>query len=971
MIHKIIRASAGTGKTERLAGRLVELVTDPASPMKMQEIVALTFSRAAAGEIFERFLRLLAKKAEKDPSSRAADAIRAVVASQHLSQMGTLDSFLMRMVRTFPLELGLTGDIEIMGDFERDVARASVSFEILRRTDAASKRAFLEAFALVMDQGRVRKFIETYRTFVSSWHEAFLSNPDAPAWGDASKMISPDSPISLSGRDDLIRAADELERLDSSKEWLSFAQWVRSFNGSFAKLKGYGKKIFENEELFDHSTIEFSFGKKNIVCSGEKARAVRSAVASVLGNVLRMKTESAKGIYSLVGAFESLYATKVRSAGRLVFADVPRLVEALDISNRAALEYRIDSTIKAWALDEFQDTSRDQWKALGPLIEESRSADEKPVLIVGDVKQAIYGWRNGDVGIMKSELSSGCYEEEILDKSWRSAPPVIEAVNAVFAKGFIGECFPQWERVEHFSAREELDGFVQRVDALGKTKEDFAVPIANALKAVDPIAKGISAAVLVRNNTLGIELAEELRKQGVEGVVWEGESDILDTPALSPFLDVIALADHPGDARAYKHFVRSPLAAALYREEMPPAGELSAFFARAIAERGMVRVLRELRGALPDESAKAWSEFTESRFISLLRAAAEFELTRRADTRHADFYSYLAACKKRNIAEPGKIKILSIHRSKGLAFDYVILPLYESRSLTSRPSGPITGDGWILPDPGEYVERFARNISASFAKAFEDRRARSEQEELCIYYVAMTRARRAMTIVTGQPAKNSEAIYFSDIVRAAIPDSTGNKRWHLSFKKDDGGGKGSDALPERKLPRKKRLKIRRSLPSLPFVSGQSAGDLFLPQGARRKALSRGVEVHAEFEKVEWIEEASANDDFDRALVRPKGAVCLWRERSFEIFKDGAWTSGRIDRVVFTEKDAKRYAVIQDFKTDRPRREESEDAFRERLRQEYSPQMASYRRAVSSLTGISEENVSAELLVVSTRAVIAV
>ena len=971
MIHKIIRASAGTGKTERLAGRLVELVSDPSAAVKMQEIVALTFSRAAAGEIFERFLRLLAKKAKENPSSGAADAIRAVVASQHLSQMGTLDSFLMRMVRAFPLELGLRGDLEIMSDFESEIARAAVSFEILRRTDAASKRAFVEAFSLVMNRERVRKFIETYRQFISSWHENFLSNKEESAWGDATKIISPESPIALAGREDLIRAAEELDKLDTSKEWQNFADWVRSFKGSFSDIKGYAAKILENDELFDHSTIEFSFNRKAIVFSGEKARAVRAAVASVLGYVLRMKLESARGIYSLVAAFESLYAAKVRSAGKLVFADVPRLVEALDFSNRAALEYRIDSCIKAWALDEFQDTSREQWNALGPLIEEARSSDEKPVLIVGDIKQAIYGWRNGDVGIMKKELSSQCYEEEILDKSWRSAPPIIEAVNAVFAKGMIGEFFPQWEMVEHYSAREELEGFVQTVEASSSKKEDFALPIANALKAVNPIAKGISAAVLVRNNTLGVELAEALRRYDVEGVVWEGESDILDTPALSPFLDVVALADHPGDMRAYRHFIRSPLAASLYKGEVPPAGELSAFYARAFAERGMVRVLRELRSALPSESAAAWSEFTESRFTGLLRAAAEFELTRRADTRLADFSSFLASRTKRNVAEPGKIKILSIHRSKGLAFDYVILPLYESRALDSRPGGPVKGDGWILPDPGEYVERFARNISASFAKAFEDARERSALEELCIYYVAMTRARRAMTIITSPPRKKSSSLYFSDIVRSAIRNPIGNKEWHLSLGGKSEGDKSADTKIEKKLPRAKRVNIRRRLPSLPFVSGQSAGDLFLAGVSRRKALQRGVDVHAEFERVEWIDAASAADDFDRALVRPEGAVCLWREKAFEIFQSDSWTSGRVDRVVFTEKDGERYARIQDFKTDRIRRNESEEAFRERMRLDYAPQMAAYRRAVSSLTGISEENVSAELLVVSTRAVIAV
>ena len=86
----LIEASAGTGKTQALANRLIELLRAGVSP---QEIVALTFSRAAAGEIFERFVTLLATSAEENPPDAAL--LRKVISTQHLSQIGTLDSFLM------------------------------------------------------------------------------------------------------------------------------------------------------------------------------------------------------------------------------------------------------------------------------------------------------------------------------------------------------------------------------------------------------------------------------------------------------------------------------------------------------------------------------------------------------------------------------------------------------------------------------------------------------------------------------------------------------------------------------------------------------------------------------------------------------------------------------------------------------------------------------------------------------------
>jgi ATP-dependent exoDNAse (exonuclease V) beta subunit len=969
MMHELIRASAGTGKTHALARRLIDLLSLPGEAPKASEIVALTFSRAAAGEIFERFLKMLAADANANPSSDAANIIREVIASQHLSQIGTLDSFLMRMVRSFPLEVGLKGDIEVMNDFESSAARSRASFEILRRTDSASKKAFVDAFNLVMDRERVRSFIETYREFVKFWHETYLSNPDKKCWGDPSTILSPSCAIKVADVEDLAAAADALKGLVDSPAWEEFIEWVRSFRGSVAGVKGFAKKFLESENLFSGSVVEISFNRRTYTFGGSDAAAVRKAIAAVVGYILRMKIEMASGIYTLVKAFEDLYAAKVRSTGKLVFSDVPRLVSSLDPASRAGLEYRLDSRIRAWALDEFQDTSREQWKAIYPLIEEAKSSEEKSVFIVGDVKQAIYGWRNGDVGILEAERKSGFYSERELNHSWRSGEPIIEAVNAVFNGGRLHEEFPEWESAFHATAKKDLGGFVQVVEAPGRKKEDFAIPVANALKAVDPVSKGISAAVLVRNNDFGVALAEDLRKAGIENVVWEGESHVLDTSALSPFLDIVSLADHPGDSRAYSHFIRSPLAKALYPESIPEAGELSATFSRAFAERGMVRVFREMRAALPADPSAAWSTFTESRFTDLLRAAADFELARRPDTRLADFSSFLSSCSKRNIAEPGKIKVLSIHRSKGLAFDYVILPLYEHHALDARPEGPLKGDGWILPDPGAVVEHFASEISPSFASAVSARRARSEQEELCIYYVAMTRARKAMTIVTQPPAKNSQGVRFSDFVRSAIPDPIGNSAWHLESAQEKKKDKGADSCRHSPPPRMPRVKVKRRLPSLSFVSGQSAGDLFLADNARKEAMERGVKIHSEYEKVEWIDAAHATDDFDRALVRPEDAVCLWREKAFEIFADGEWTSGRFDRVVFLERGGTRHAVVQDFKTDRKRKDESDAHFAERLRREYASQMEAYRKAVSRLTKISEDLVSSEILVVSNRTVV--
>ena len=735
---------------------------------------------------------------------------------------------------------------------------------------------------------------------------------------------------------------------------------MEGFRGSFAGLKGLAKKFLElGDDLFVGSTVEVDFNRKHRVFGGADAAGIRAGINSVLGYVVRMKAEMAAGIHTLVSSFEAEYAKKVRQAGHLVFADVPRLILGLGDDARLALEYRMDAKIRAWALDEFQDTSREQWKALEGLLDEAKQSDgEKSIFVVGDRKQAIYGWRNGDVRIFTRERESGAYATDELKKSWRYGEPIVKAINAIFVDGRLKDEFPGWEAPEHETAKPELGGFVQTVESPGPKAEDFIEPVFNALKAVDPVKRGISAAVLVRTNGFGELLAVELKRRGLEGVVWEGESAILDTPALAAFIDTLSLADHPGDKQAYEHFRRSPLAKAKYGEAVPEVAEISGEFALSFATKGIVRTFRELRACLPEEPSEAWSAFTEARFTDMLRAAAEFELALEPGMRLADFTSFLASKKKRNVAEPGKVRIMTIHRSKGLGFDYVVLPLYEHDAIDAEPEGPLVGDGWILPDPGAKVTRMVSEL----ADAARQRKTRSEQEALCTYYVAMTRAKRAMTIVLHPESKTTSSRRFSQFVREAIPEPIGAPDWYaVEVQSSRFRVQGDKGDPQKTgLARRIRQVVKRRLPSLGFHDGQSAGELFAGVTARTAAIEKGVAAHAEFERVEWI--ADPKDDFEQALAKPDGLTALWREKPFEVFADGAWVSGRFDRVVF----AGGRATILDFKTNAIRRGESTAEFETRMRETYSGQMRAYRAAVCALTGLKPERVSAKLLLTSVR-----
>jgi len=165
-----------------------------------------------------------------------------------------------------------------------------------------------------------------------------------------------------------------------------------------------------------------------------------------------------------------------------------------------------------------------------------------------------------------------------------------------------------------------------------------------------------------------------------------------------------------------------------------------------------------------------------------------------------------------------------------------------------------------------------------------------------------------------------------------------------------------------------------------FHAGMSAGDLFTDRAGRRAAQQKGIDLHAQFEAVEWIDPAAPKGDIERqilangwteAFVKGSDVVALWRERSYERLVGTEWESGQFDRVVFRGEGDARRATIYDFKTNALRRGETGAAFAERMRATYAGQMAAYRAAVASLANLPPARVDAVLLLVSTGSALAV
>jgi ATP-dependent helicase/nuclease subunit A len=1038
MKNTLIRASAGTGKTFALATRMIRLLLLNVEP---HHVVALTFSRAAAGEIFNKIAERLAKAAAADVYAKEESGylfqdldpeqaqvlrkeygpsisreifvglLRKLIATQHASLIGTIDSFMTRIVQAFPLELGLQGQMTIMEDYRiQREKNAAVHAVLSRAATSQQSKLFFEAFRLATFGRETKSFAEKLAAFLDTWHDILLDCPNPEAWGQPQIIWPAGSPF-LSAPDRFDRnalgaLADRLaEEIrpgwgtgKEAAQWDQFCDFVRTFNSHFPSTLGAGVKNVLNAYRQHETSLVMKYQRTERCFTGEQARLIRRAIETLYGLVLHARCQTTQGIYALMIQIEATYNQKTRNQGLLTFADIPRLITRLDETVRQNIEYRFDSRFSHWALDEFQDTSHAQWNAIRNLVDEALQSDQPDhsLFIVGDMKQAIYGWRGGDVAIFEQEANTGNYELADLNTSYRYCPQIADAVNRIFEgrsicaflAGAADEAGTKWQNLWRKHVSKQPDGFVQvgRVREKDSANDEGAVDpfietTCNHLLEVQPWTRGLSAAILVRANDHGKAFAEGLRRAGIPAV-WEGESAISDTPVVTALLHLLQVAEHPDNTLAWEHVCATPLAKTLFQKAcaLPREQGVPLVSQRVLEDVSRLGLPRALSSYIEALGGSGTDSFTQTRLEALLQAATQFTASADPETTLSDFTAFVDAFTTRDVADTSTVKILTIHRSKGLGFDLVIVPVIEHHGIdASRPDEVLCGpdNTWLLTHPGQQL------IAADAVLAEASRRTLNNEvfEALCVNYVAMTRAKRALfVLLKSAPKTHSEALYFSNHIESTLggtlPWTLGDPDWFTHAHPVS-----VSAAPQQTVmtyPRPKRQHIRRVTPSSGVHYGRAASELFTPQ-LGQLAAERGTRLHASLSKIEWLEDNAvqpadiSKDDLDltrasafrAALIRSPCVVDLWRETSFELVFDDQWISGTFDRVVFFEEQGRRTAEVLDFKSNRRRDNESEQAFANRMRETYASQMTSYRQALTHLSGISARDIRCTLLLIDT------
>ncbi len=396
--------------------------------------------------------------------------------------------------------------------------------------------------------------------------------------------------------------------------------------------------------------------------------------------------------------------------------------------------------------------------------------------------------------------------------------------------------------------------------------------------------------------------------------------------------------------------------------------------------------------------------FSRKRARQFAAAAGMFDQTGSRDI--AEFVQFMKLYKVRDTESAAVIRVMTIHKSKGLDFDLVLLPDLEGKKLDQRREGlavqktPERSVEWVLDLPSE-IFREHDEVLAAHVRAAE---AEACYEKLSLLYVAMTRAKRAMYVIT-EPVGTSKSRNFPRVLADALGVeagpvrvgalnldgawSRGDANWHAKLAGPAEPGKITQEMALINGPavvRAPRRPARR--PSAEKAGVVEAARVFSLEGSG--AADFGTAVHALLAEVEWVSEGAV-EKFAEAWAMRGGAgeealACLrapelaavwkrpdraeaWRERAFEVVIDGAWVTGVFDRVVIVRDQAGHAvrATVFDFKTDRVAGDVDVAAAVVR----HAGQLNLYRRVAAVLTGLEVAAVACELVLTKPRRIASV
>ncbi|MBI2841017.1 MAG: UvrD-helicase domain-containing protein [Acidobacteria bacterium] len=820
-----VRASAGTGKTRLLAMRYLKLVTAGVEP---KNILALTFTRKAAGEMRDRVLSLASTEAWIPPATR-----RKLLDHFEDITISTIDSFCQGLLREFPLEVELDPAFELLDapvvrGLRDEVAAEVATMAMRHRSPVALKwgeRGLSGALSTLLER---RQLLESPvltsarapRSLVSIDQWLRVSSDRAGAilggragWDEiaargaqraAAFVVESNEVADFLSRDSL--------RLPAYETLCSVFLTVEGNPRGPRGILPYKKSQF-------HSTEDYAWYRDRVVQLAPRLFELKRQLA---GDLNRILVRDLALYYRMARA---RFAVAKRRAGGLDFDDILDLAARMlrEMPEFALTRYLIEPRFQHILVDEFQDTNARQWDIIRSLVDpwrHGRGVAENPtIMIVGDEKQSIYGFRSADVAVFrragKYVASLGTdpgHAPAVLRKSYRAYPRLLSFVNDLFdgVPKAVAECELDfafsYDEADHFPIDEDR-GLGSVSLCVEPTPAACAAAIAGEVcHLLRDRPEGHSMrpgdiAVLFRTRS-GYQLYEEaLKRAGIPCYVYRGigfydRPEVLDVAALIAYLanpasdlgaasllrSRIARVSDPGilaiskatGSRMGKYLDGSCDVPGLDADDSLAGGALRASVPRWIAATDTLppvelveRILEETlyRAELKDLQAREdlkkilniLRRLQNHGYMTMSRLAARLEEESAVEEAGAVIESVDA------------VNLMTIHAAKGLEFKAVFLVGVEHPPRIGSPLPHIYLPGGTTPPEVDMLDIPPEHLP-------EPVRHRELEDEKRLLYVAVTRASERLYLSAANstdgriPAKGLFAL-FPEGLRAAMQEA--------------------------------------------------------------------------------------------------------------------------------------------------------------------------------------------------------
>ncbi|GAA9499750.1 RecB-like helicase [Helicobacter pylori] len=721
-----LKASAGSGKTFALSVRFLALLFKGANP---SEILTLTFTKKATAEMKERildYLKILQKEnLEKNEKEKSQNILKELEEKYHLNpdlvrnsapkiyqrflnteiRISTIDAFFQSILRKFCWFVGLSTNFEVNEDTKAHQQQLNASFLSALNNKQLEELSVFIAQCLSYDNYTSDSILERLR-FLKNKLYLFDSNEKEPVF---------DEEGFLEKLRNLNRQIQSVETAsDTAKKAIKCDDFRGFLNSSLTWLK-------KKSEYRDFKKLK------------NEIPTLESECEEIENDLKRYYEAREIALFKKFPKFIQLYDKATSKIQALDFDAIKDKVHALlkgyEELPAEFFYFRLDSKIAHILIDEFQDTSLNDYKILAPFIDEIKAGIgqakwHRSVFFVGDVKQSIYGFRGSFSSLFES-VSNDFYHDN-LPFNHRSSPLIINYVNTIFKKAYQNSptAYLEQKYPKASSNKHAKDGYV-KVSLVADERELLLKQILQEAKnllehRIDP--KDIT--LLCARNKDALEIKNYLQKN-LSAIHPSTES----SAKLSQFVESkiiknaleYALAEEPYKP-FYKHSVLK-LAGYLHDDAIALVG----FNPKKESVAGFVWKVMEL-----------FELYTECAQICLeLAVGCE------------DANEFLEKLEAKEIAsfKAESAQIMTIHKSKGMQFPYVIVCERLGKPKTNNSNQFLEEYSGTELTRLYYRMKNREVVDKDYARALDKEEAAKDHEETNVYYVAFTRAELGLIVV--------------------------------------------------------------------------------------------------------------------------------------------------------------------------------------------------------------------------------